>query len=251
MSTLGTLKAELAGLFGLTVADFSANGKDLLTSAINNAVRKAQANHDFEKSKVLCDLVVDAATGGVFTADSGGTNALKLHGTSTAVELARIIDMGPYDDNDIGLIAKTWMTYDEYTTRERSRTGYEYDPEFRYPANDRPGVEGVQYLVIGDRIRPIPTGEAGTTSTLGIYGCKLFAVYPEGNLSDSTEDFFLRYGHDYLMWEAALMLNHFKKEWVPRQEGNLNPPEKLRSEAWDAFIKWDTYLYLKFPEGGL
>lgn len=245
MSTLGTLKAEIAGLFTLGVADFTVNGKDLLTAAINNAVRKAQELHDFERTKVLTDLVVDGAAGGNYV------TGLKLHGTATAVELMRIIDIGPYDSDNVGLIPKTWMTYDEYKTRQRSSSGWEYDPEFRYPANERPDVTEVQYVLVGEVLKQVPTGTAGETSTVGLYGIKLHAAYAEGAGGDGTEDMFLKFGHDYVMWEAALNLNYLKQEWVLRQEGTLGPPKSMRDEAWGAFTLWDSYQYNKFPEGGL
>lgn len=244
MPTLGKTKAQIAGLFNLAVADFTINGEDMLTAAINHAVRKAQLNHSFERTKVLCQLSVDGAAGGAF-AD------IVAKGTADPVKLLRIIDIGPYDDDNISLIPQTWMTYDEYKTRQRSHLGYEYDPETRYPAGELPSIGGVNWVIVGETLMPIPAGNAGETQTVGLYGVKLFGEYATGTGSDELEDMFLLFGSQYIQWEAALYLNHLRKEWVPRQEGNLPPPTTMRNEGWDALVKWDTYQYIKFPEGGL
>lgn len=53
-------------------------------------------------------------------------------------------------------------------------------------------------------------------------------------------DWMLEHGSDYLQWATIVELNHLLKTFVARQEGNLEPPIRLRDEALEALIRWDT-----------
>lgn len=55
-------------------------------------------------------------------------------------------------------------------------------------------------------------------------------------------NWFTETAHEYLMWAAVVELNHKFKSFVPRQDGYLNPPEKLRDEALSALLLWDDFV---------
>jgi len=50
----------------------------------------------------------------------------------------------------------------------------------------------------------------------------------------------LTFGFDFLQWQVILELNHMLQVFVPREEGSLAPPEKMRDYAWQNFIEWDS-----------
>lgn len=80
------------------------------------------------------------------------------------------------------------------------------------------------------------TGSAGTfTGTAN-------ATYA-ANGTDTTSDIWTTYAAEYLIWGAVVYLNHTFKKFVFRQEGNLQPPEKMRDTALEAFKDWDSGLF--------
>lgn len=61
--------------------------------------------------------------------------------------------------------------------------------------------------------------------------------------TDSRTDTWLTYGHEFLLWGTIVHLNHLFKEFVYRQEGNLQPPEKLAAVALENFKSWDSVYF--------
>lgn len=59
--------------------------------------------------------------------------------------------------------------------------------------------------------------------------------------ADADEDWFLEHGHDFLMWQALVQINHVTKIFVYRQEGNVMPPDKLAMLAYQAMVQLDSY----------
>lgn len=74
------------------------------------------------------------------------------------------------------------------------------------------------------------------------------AVYTgTATLTDTSDappdpDFLLTYGAPYMMWQTIIEMNYLFTTFVPRQEGNLSPPEKMRDQAWNDLLTWDAYL---------
>lgn len=54
------------------------------------------------------------------------------------------------------------------------------------------------------------------------------------------------HGAQYLQWATVVQLNYLFKKFVPRQEGNLSPPEKLAEVGLQALIDWDDYKFEQF-----
>lgn len=66
--------------------------------------------------------------------------------------------------------------------------------------------------------------------------------YTATNLSDTTPtDYFVEYGATYMQYSIICELNYLFQTFVPREVGNLAPPEKAKEEAWRNLIVWDTY----------
>lgn len=55
----------------------------------------------------------------------------------------------------------------------------------------------------------------------------------------STGDTWTTYADEYLLWYAISYLNYRFKEFVPRTEGNLTPPDQKAQLALERFIEWD------------
>lgn len=60
--------------------------------------------------------------------------------------------------------------------------------------------------------------------------------------TQNQTDFFLQYGFEYMQWATIVEVNHLVQTFVPRQEGSLAPPEKLRDLAFANFMTWDSYM---------
>lgn len=225
------------------------DGVDLLNEAINNAQRVAQNAHDFERSKVLVDLVIDEVAG-------GDLDNAYLHGgdvEADAVEIITIMEIGTWNDANTDICELSWLSYDESKQRNRSGAGSEYDPETRYPGDDTTlrRYHSPYFIVRGGTVLLASPGTSGTEQTIGLYVCKYFGDMPDPDENPEYENWLMKKGGVWLMWQAIVELNHINKHFVFRQEGNLMPPEKRAAEAWDALIKADTYQFNKMPEGHL
>jgi ribosomal protein S9 len=82
------------------------------------------------------------------------------------------------------------------------------------------------------------TSPAGTYTAAGAFsGSPVLTVS-----ANAPTDFFLEYGAEFLLWRAIIEGNHMVSQFVPRQEGELPPPEKQADRAWQALIDWDSGL---------
>ena len=60
-------------------------------------------------------------------------------------------------------------------------------------------------------------------------------------LDDSDSDSFLKHGFDYMQWACIVELNRLLQVFVPRQEGNIPPPNNERDEALKELIEFDIF----------
>lgn len=76
---------------------------------------------------------------------------------------------------------------------------------------------------------------AGTYTAAGVFsGSPVLTV-----ATNAPSDFLLTYGFEFLMWRAIIEGNHLFEQFVFRQEGALQPPEKQAAAAWQALLDWD------------
>jgi hypothetical protein len=57
------------------------------------------------------------------------------------------------------------------------------------------------------------------------------------------EHYLIKNAFEYMQWQTLVECNHFLKIFVPRQEGNLAPPEKLADRALGEFIRDEEFRY--------
>tara|TARA_R110000772_G_scaffold266171_1_gene388303 strand:- start:25805 stop:26794 length:990 start_codon:yes stop_codon:yes gene_type:complete len=62
-----------------------------------------------------------------------------------------------------------------------------------------------------------------------------------------TTDWFIGRGFEYMQWACIVEVNHMLQTFVPRQEGSLSPPERLRERAFEALKVLD----MQAAEGGI
>jgi hypothetical protein len=122
----------------------------------------------------------------------------------------------------------------------------EYEPYRRYPSDaallDR-GSNGTLILRGNTLYLHPPATTSSDDFEVYLEGYGRLAEYTATSLSLSTEqDFLLTHGATFMQWSIIHELNFLFKTFVPRTEGNLNPPEREREKAWRDLILWDTYL---------
>jgi len=93
-------------------------------------------------------------------------------------------------------------------------------------------------------------GPAGVYTGQGTFtGTPTVAV--SGAISSPVDsDIWTSHGQQYLLWGSIIHLNNYFKTFVPRQEGNLGPPERQMAEALEAFKTWDVYKFEGFRTHG-
>ena len=128
---------------------------------------------------------------------------------------------------------------DIVTSSRRQLDLEEADPYIRYPDDDVTETRPVYLVTDGDKFRIMPEQD----TTVILEGNKWMTPYT----ADNDTDFLLQNGFDFMQWQTVIEMNHLTQTYVPRQEGSLSPPEKLRNEAWGALVGHDEYRY----EGGV
>jgi len=118
----------------------------------------------------------------------------------------------------------------------RSLDLLEAEPYIRYPDDDVDNDSTRPFLFWhGDRIEVAPQQSV----TLRIEGQRWMDSYT----LQSDTDFLLQKGFDFMMWAAIVEVNHITQTFLPRQEGSLTPPVKMRDEAWMTLIANDEYRF--------
>lgn len=207
---------------------------DLLLLALNNVKREAEQLRDFQLSKCDVDVAVDGFTGGVL-------DSALLHGTNIPVKVKSIID-GGWRTSTNGLIPVDVVPRDTWFQEQRRIDGM--DGRVRYKG-DPPGPNDVSSrhqiaLLTNGNALSIGPGQstAGTVYNIELSVFRWMSEYEK----DTDEDFFTAFCHNYMMWAGIVEANHLVKQFVPRQEGNLSPPDKLKERAWSAVEKWDDFI---------
>lgn len=121
----------------------------------------------------------------------------------------------------------------------------DYEAYRRYPSDAALLQRGTNGTIIqrGGKLFVYPVDAITSTPlsvTLEAYG--RLADYTATNLNDTEPtDFFVQYGSTYMQYAIICELNYLFQTFVPREVGNLSPPEKAKEEAWRNLILWDTY----------
>lgn len=211
----------------------------LVLQALNNARIWAERENDFALALVHGTLVVSPATGGELTA---------VDVSGDTVTIKSIVNVFLEEPSGSGNI---------YPLRRRPRKTYVGAAQRSNLLQDArlpddwpvapPSVANVNMEVLhfGNTLflEPSPSNNA----TLIIDGYRWMPAYTD----DADTDFFTEHCSDFLLWKAVIEVNHRLEIYAPRQEGTLTPPTNMRDEAWEAVLKWDSFLHEEGREHAL
>jgi hypothetical protein len=232
VANLLEIKTAVANYFEKVVADLTVNSQDLFLFAANQVRRQAELTHDFEFQRKLVTISVNGVTG-------GSLSSAVLYGTNTAADIKSVIDCGLFDTNG-NFRPVEWTTVAEGLERQR---GDNRTVSPRYPTDDwfvsQPnGVNRFEFT--GDTVYRFPK-DATNNFTLGMEVYTFWSDWTASDLSAPTTDTWTKYGAQFLQWATIVQINYLFKSFVFRQEGNLNPPDKLADSGLASFIEWDAY----------
>ncbi len=236
------IKTDAASYLNVAVGDLTVNSQDLWLGAANRVRRMAEQLNNFEFSRKLVTLDVDGVTG-------GSLDDADLYGTSDAVNVKSVIEVGLFDENG-NLRPIEWTTVSASIEEQRK---------------DKPGIYP-RYPTDGEILRPLCGRQRVTFANRQVYlfpkqedftlelGMEVYAFHSDwvsANLSGTPlTDFWTTNAADFLLWGTVVQLNYRFKEFVTRQEGNLASPENLRDAALAQLINWDTFQYEQFRRHG-
>jgi hypothetical protein len=238
---LNTIKTIVARHLGIDATALTDTGGDMFVSAANNARREAEMFHNFEFSRITALLTIDGNNGGALAAaniQGGGT----WNGIKEVTALRRMRPNGVY-------IPLDFTRADIPIERERTELEFSDNlwPSNRYPSDADLLARGTASSIIqrGRTLFLYPgfTDSAVDTSVdLTIEGFAWLPDYETINPDAvAPEDFIVENGYAYLQWAIICELNQIFQKFVPRQEGNLPPPEKQRDAALQRLLVWDSY----------
>lgn len=221
-------------------SDLTQNSVDLFLVAANQARLEAELLYDFEFTRTLAELTVDGSTGGSLV------DAV-LYGTATAVDVKSVLEVGIFDTAG-NFLPVDWTSVAE--SLERMRVNPSYVKRNRTDGDATTAVGRGRFTFSGDQITFFPK-TVGETYDIGLEIYKMTADWDANTLAATTAtDPWLTKGHMYIQWKSIVHLNHYAKEFVFRQEGNLSPPDKMADSALASFREWDIFRFEQFRRHG-
>ena len=192
--------------------------------AVNSARKAAEQRYAFEMNKRVLQVSVDLRTGADWT-------ALKVLNTTKPAYRVRNIKRAYIMSAD-GL---------GFTPID-----FAYKNLLEFPHPDTTVLVGSEPIaatadirklyIVGPTVYFYPFGEAGVVSNVAF---DAYIWQPDYKVDFETEDWMLMHGHEYLFWKTLWELNFKKKEWVPRQEGNLQLSADNAEMAFRNMVVWD------------
>lgn len=231
--TVAQIKTRVANLFHKTTAECIVAGEDMILSAMNSAKLLAEQTHDFEKSKRLCEITISSSTGAALS-------TAKLLGTNTDVKIKSILNCSIVGD-DGSLRPIDFRRRDSVMAEIRKVNRVEpWDSLERYPAEDHfANIIGIREVMQwGDQVLLRPMLESGSVKL----AMECYTNMPDYDTTGTYTDFFTDFGHNFLVWQSVVELNHYFKTFIFREEGNLMPPDKLAEKYLLKLVDWDIYL---------
>ncbi len=242
---LRDIKASAAAYLGRKTEDLTVNNVDLGLAAMNQVRLLAELNHDFGFTRKLLTLDVSSDTG-------GSLENATIYGTSDAAPTVKtIVDVGQFDE--VGnFIPVEWTTTQESLDRQRMDNP---GTIVRYPTDGQAVCGPIgwrRFVFAGDKIYFFPKAQDVTVFTLGIIAYTFTTDWVDDDLKDESTAGapWKLQGQQYLLWATIVQLNNLFKEFVPRQEGNLPPPQTLADAGLASLIQWDIFKFEQFRRHG-
>lgn len=236
------IKGAVAAYLRKDVADLTVNGVDLGLLAMNNARQQAELLNDFEFSRQLVTVAVDGESG-------GSLESAVVFGTETSVSVKTVLDVGLINE-DGDFVAVEWTTTEDSLRRQRGDNNRAIP---RYPTDGQAlsSLHGAgRFHFTGAQVYVFPVN-AELDYSLAVEAYTFMADWTDANLLAESATLGTPWntkGSQYLLWESVCSLNKLFKVFVPRQEGNLSPPEKESATALSNLIAWDSFKYEQFRQ---
>src|SRR5215475_236648 len=234
---IATLKTRIAAYLQGVPGDFVVSGFDLILDAINKSHQWAQQQYDFELAKVSVDALVDLQNG-------VPVSPLPLHGTATMVPVKKVynafISDGYGGVRPIPFVDRDFQVQDSF--QRWNGIPYPWAPAIR-DLPTYPTFYQVYLVQMGGQLMIYPAAQVVVPQNpLPVY-LDVWRYFPDyTNASPDNADFLLQFGDDWLGWNSICRLNYLRKEFVPRQEGNVAPPTEERDKAWQDLLAWDAQM---------
>lgn len=234
--TLTEIKAVVAAMFKKTAGDLTVNSIDLFLHAANNARRRAELLHDFESSRIVADLAIAGASGGLLSAVTN-VQGSATGGVKSVTAVSRVDGNGYFRPSQ-------FKRFDMALENLRSESFLDAEYWFndRYQDDEGTWSDRSGIVQLGGKLYVYPyDSDATDTVNVRLVGFGWLPAYTTGLLGTADIDLFVTRGAEYLQWAAIVELNHYFKEFVARTEGNLPTPEKMRDSALRELILQDSY----------
>jgi len=225
---LSEIKVTAAAYLHRKDYEMTVNGIDLALVALNQVREQAEQNNDFNFTRRTFDVPVDGVSGG-----------------SLDPSVKTVIDVGVKDQNG-NLRPVEWTTTADALNQQRQENRF-VTP--RYPPDGTAYFNGQRFIFAGSHVDLFPKSP-NLTVNLGV---EAYTFTPDWTASDVDPLNATPYsgpwterGHMYLLWSIVVHLNQLWRDFVFRQEGNLQPPEKLAESALATLLTWDTFQYEQF-----
>jgi hypothetical protein len=112
----------------------------------------------------------------------------------------------------------------------------EADPYIRYPDDDPAETRPIYLVYDGVKFRVMPEQSVSVV----LEGTRWMDTY----VDDQDTDFLLQDAFDFMMWATVVEMNFLTQTFGrARQEGWLDPPVRMRDEAWQALVENDEYRF--------
>jgi hypothetical protein len=226
---IGTLKLAIAGYLEKDASSFVVNGVDLLLFALNNARKNAEKLHDFSFLYKYGKLLIPSG-------EDGSTFASVTTVGGTAVKCKKVIRAYRRiagGDLPLRITPKKLLS----DIKRMNLDDAVYDAAHARVLADYERAQGVEFsnrvILNGQSVyfHPAPTEQIELRLD--------YVAWADTYDADTDEDFFCEYAADYLMYQGIVEANHLTGTFAYRQEGNVQPPEKLANAALQSLIEQD------------
>jgi len=220
--TLLEIRKKLARYLQRSLEEFAADGQDLLIEALENARLNAEKTYNWEPQQTSLVVVVQPTGTSLDTSIKAVTGAWIMLGDE------------PYPLS----VRKQADIFVRQSKLRRANNGSRYLSD---ADSVTPGLTRSQYQLVfhGKLATLVPAQTTPKTITLDIQ--EWMDTYR--GKADSYTDWMLTQGSDYLFWQSINELNFLTKNFIPRQEGNMAPPERQAAEALLKLHDYDAHSF--------
>lgn len=238
-ANLSSLRVIAAAYLRIEPSAFIIGGVDLFIVSANSIRRNAELLHDFNSCRCTATLTINGNAGADFA------DAVMVPDTfqslKSIIGISRARSNGEFitvDFTNPGVA----LERDRYSSELQD--GYDYSQRYLSDADVLRIRSDSTVIQRGNKLFVYPSFATDVTDNqvpLTVEGYGWLNDYGADDPVDGPEDFIVQYGFDYLKWAIICDLNNIFQTFVPRQEGNLAPPEKDRDAAFQKLILFDSY----------